>query len=237
VAKINFMGKEFKTQSDFKDHVRIIVRNMANENNGIINPGTSSYTFLTELLKRHPKYEEKISKPFTGFKVIDWYGFDENGGWGSPRRRHIQTRFIREKRDKWDFNNTEPFSWTSCISGKPKSHRHNLMSAFRRAIAKDIARFREVNPVSKCSACETPLTAIQADVDHVYEFRKIVDEFLAINPNHPDSFDEDEEGGVVFRKDNDPYKKMFREFHESKASYRYLCQPCNWARNKRKSPN
>src|SRR5258708_37261253 len=83
--------------------------------------------FVAALFRRHPEFLEKSGCGIAGFTV------------GTDSRWQKTRHFIIVRIDQ----TTVDFSWRGCVAGKLPEKRGNVLGALRRAIADQIAPFRD----------------------------------------------------------------------------------------------
>ena len=83
--------------------------------------------FVAALFRRHPEFLEKSGCGIAGFTV------------GTDSRWQKTRHFIIVRIDQ----TTVDFSWRVCVAGKLPEKRVNVLGALRRAIADQIAAFRD----------------------------------------------------------------------------------------------
>jgi len=118
----------------------------------------------------------------------------------------------------------------ACMKTDPsKTIRNDLCKSFRNCINDEIKLFRKTT--KQAYECELCKSNENLDVDHIYEFNKIVNDFLKIHQNHPTEFHRDR--GAFFLEKDFEYSKLFQEYHKNiPNNLRYLCKKCNCHRNK-----
>jgi len=115
----------------------------------------------------------------------------------------ITNRFCAFEIQYFDSNLNEwvPFSISQCIVGKARTERFQLCKNFREKVNDQIQNYRsQFKPEEiKCKLCDCKT---DIEVDHLYPFASIVDDFIA-------------EGKA---------EELFPSFHLEKATYRFLCK-------------
>jgi len=98
-----------------------------------------------------------------------------------------------------------PFSIAQCIVGKAHTDRFKICKEFREKINDQIQNYRKqfISDEIKCQLCNCKENI---EVDHIYPFASIVDDYLALKINEDLSF-----------------KISFEEYHLEKAKLRFLC--------------
>jgi len=211
-----------KTKQWLTDHVH---RN-------IFPKDVSEFKILSDLIDRHPsKSEWKNQKP-TSFKISR-----------SPANGAL-VLYVR-------FENTSNYrivSWVACAKGKLAKHQeagnddNKLNGAMRYAIRKQINNYRAANLIQKCALCET---TYHIEVDHYpLHFVDIKENFIKMKQAKGDLPPTDfkwhpKKGNFMFKngtKANNYYDKKWKQswqrYHQSHATYRYLCSTCNKKTNK-----
>ena len=132
-------------------------------------------------------------------------------------------------------------SWHCAITGKHKSKKHDLMSAMRIAIDKQINDYRINNKKNNCKLCNTDK---DLDVDHSIEeesaFDQLVVKFLEsyniLKENLPNKFAElnDNTHRRCFLQSDVEFEEKWIKYHKEHAKLRMLCHMCNIRQKKTK---
>ena len=120
-------------------------------------------------------------------------------------------------------NTQTEISWHCCLDG-PKSNKTLLNNALRTCIDPQIWDYRCRHFPSLCQFCDEEAT----EVDHVYEFHKIRDEFLNTYQGRiPEHFTKKPRTFRTAFLQNEPIDALFQEHHRKVATYQPLCRRCN----------
>ena len=158
---------------------------------------------LYDLIKKHYDYENKT-------KNMETLGIEmcENG--------------LRLTIYNNNYTQTE-ISWHCCLDG-PKSTKALLNNALRTSINPQIWDYRCRHFPSLCQLCDNEAE----EVDHVYEFHKIRDDFLnTYQGKIPDHFTKIPKTYRTAFLQNEPIDALFQEHHRRVATYQPLCRRCN----------
>jgi hypothetical protein len=163
---------------------------------------------LQDLIRKHYDYENKTKNMVSlGIEACD------NG---------LRLAIYNE-------NDTTEISWHCCLDG-PKSNKALLNNALRTCIDPQIWDYRCRHFPSLCQLCDEEAT----EVDHVYEFHKIRDEFLnTYRGKIPENFTKKPRTFRTCFLQNEPIDVLFQEHHRNVATYQPLCRRCNQNKNSR----
>lgn len=181
---------------------------------GRIYPTDNVFNYFNDLLQFHQDYENKIG---TGISFF----FITNHKFNNPQLNIHRT----------DGTNID----IAYIFG-PKFNCNNkvvryLKISMRQAI-KDFTinykKSRASEQILRCNECQCDnLPSDEYQVDHIYPFSKIYNEFLNLNPNHPTEFD-DEDCLKVFQLKDEEFKQNWINYHNSyENNFQILCKTCN----------
>lgn len=217
MVKVNFLNKEFKTQTKFEEYIKDVIYNRVGLCSDIKNEYPEEYLILLELLKRHPDFKEKtkditnliLKRNALNFKALEL---------------SIETPYC-----------VRDVAWRICIKAKKNSIKTELMSALRSSVEEQIFNFRDNNNNYCCSLCNK---IDRLEVDHIKCFDELVYNFIQEN-NYitiPKNFDELNDGTNrrTFMKKDLAFMYKFKDFHEKNAKLRMLCKKCNISRPKSK---
>lgn len=137
-------------------------------------------------------------------------------------------------------NTTEDISYIhakDCV-GKETSEqkamtiKKNLNSAFRFSVQPQIKDFRKKTNQNCCQFCES---VSNLEVDHILEFKTIVEMFKSKNKlKLPTSFNDNKKTNqAIFKEEDKNLSDDFYNFHLEKATLRLLCKKCNLGRTKK----
>ena len=204
----------FKTKKQLGESVRALLRGHVGET---IKEKDPAFGFLLDVIKRHPRAEEKIGYGISSIEV----------GYNRLNKKAIEINLNRKDGTKTDI------SWVRCISGIKMSYEAKLISAMREAIWPQIKSYYDWVSADFagfiCEECEIDLNGDLSHVDHVIPFKDLAKHFLGLY-SPPESFDDCEQTNrAKFKKDQNSaqFKKAWIEYHESCAKLRLLCIPCH----------
>lgn len=172
--------------------------------------------FWFDLIARHPEHKEKAGCG------IDHFVLREN----ELNRSTVGVWIVRKDGSIIDF------SWRTCVDGKAKTSRANLIAAMRNAIWEQAAEFKK-SAQKMCTICET--TEGEFHADHAIPFKTICDEFLKDREDKiPLLFDDEELANVAkFRVCDWSFELDWQRFHAEKVKWQMLCQKCNLSKGDR----
>ena len=204
-------GIEYPSKEELRREVKRRLSLLVTERE--VMEGHKSFGFLLDLVKRHPKYEEKTRGGILGFYV----GVNP---W-SPGYTLDIIGFYGKKVD---------ISWRTCITGKDTTPMANLLDAMREAITAQVFSFRDtiIYPYS-CPKCGQPVSCIEEiNVHHLTPFRKLADDFLSSTclPS-PTTFDDGKNNRACFKGKDKDFADDWRMYHEWTAELEALCALCH----------
>lgn len=230
MSKEQIVGNEiFKSKKALEDHVRLILKDIHNNNKGIIYNRHEYFEFLINLIKRHKDSIEKIGKGVEYFKVVLPLLSSTKGG--------LQLRI-----KQINLEDEITCSWRHCISQKSESNMSALKSAMRNTIRPQIIEFRDklINEgIFHCCKCGN---SINVEIDHNSDlnlsFAKISGDFIENNKDNlpikfKDNSDDYDKRKEFLEKDIN-FKNNWYEYHKEKCSLRALCDNCNGSNKKQK---
>ena len=215
-----FLGKTYKTQTEFELFVKKIIYDDIGVCDDIKNTYTSHYITLIEILKRHPDFIYKTIN-MCNIKII-------KDPWNTSG---LKILIINTDTSEIDI------SWKCAITGKHKSEKNELMSAMRSSVDEQIFQFRKKNVV-KCVLCDN---TDKLHVDHIIHFDEIVFNFINImkstNIEIPNNFGETDDNTHrrCFLETDNNFKNYWINYHSENASLQMLCQHCNLTKTKTKT--
>lgn len=190
-------------------------------------PSNPEFGILCSLVDRHPSKDEWKNQIPVSFKISR-----------SPGNGNL-VLYVR-------FDGTTKYriiSWVACSKGKLAKQQESgnvdsqLNGAMRYSIRVQISNYRKNNPTPICALCQT---THRIEVDHYPKhFVELRDDFiksqLAKNLTPPNEFKwHSKRGNFMFKdgnKANNYYDKSWKQswqrYHNSNATYRYLCSTCN----------
>jgi hypothetical protein len=200
-------GGQIKTKKYYKE---LIIKNGF----GNIPVGSILDESLHELLKCHPKREEKIGNG------INYFYITKTGKCGN--------QVNIERIDKSNCS----FSWNDCISGNFGTQADFLKEAMRNTIDHDVKIYKHYffNKESKCCICKCLLNDDIVQVDHIYPFSEIAKKFLSEHTKDiPKEFDKHGElNTCIFKSRDRKFENDWKNYHNNITNnYQLLCQTCN----------
>jgi 5-methylcytosine-specific restriction endonuclease McrA len=163
--------------------------------------GDELYPFIYALCERHPWFDEKRDVGIHPFTVTD------GNKLGICR---TDDSLVDISWSKW------------CVS--PNRADNTLENCMRKSIKPQIEQFRTTSQPT-CVLCPN----VAEHVDHIYEFRKLVADFVKTRSDTPTTFKSVLFSGDVFHEDS-PFEAAWIVHHRTHASLRMLCRPCNLRR-------
>lgn len=176
-------------------------------------PAHESYTFLLDLIKRHPRYDEKAEGGIRGFVV----GIN-------PWSPGYTLNLVRPDGQHMDI------SWRTCVTGLDTPPMANLLCAMREAITAQIFQFRDsiVYPYT-CPKCGQPTSCSEEiDIHHLTPFRRLADDFMASTRIPlPTTFDDGANNRACFNAEASDFANDWKMYHEWTAELEALCTLCH----------
>lgn len=212
--------QNFNSQKECTNYVQEILGDMG-VTKSVKNENPHNYSFLIELLKRHPTCEKKTE----GMCDISICVNPRNG---------VGYQLNIEKID----GTTDSISWVDCVSGKPKAEKTKFNSALRESVSDQIKDFKSSNDTSLCEMCDHRIVGV-CEADHIIYFDKLVEMFISQNPtiSMPKKYGKKTPcNSTMFLEEDLNIGELFSEFHRVNATLRIVCLTCNRTRDKPK-PN
>tara|TARA_R100001440_G_scaffold16888_1_gene28624 strand:- start:4361 stop:4999 length:639 start_codon:yes stop_codon:yes gene_type:complete len=177
---------------------------------GLYSIETEEAQILLELLKFHPS---KSNFPVRFFEVLP----------NPINKKSFHINLVKEDGFKCGF------SWSSCcrlerFKNEKRNYYNEFCTACRSSISEDTYNYFLNNENRFCMKCGNDENI---EVDHIYPFKFIVDEFIKKNKIQLEEIKYKKD--FIFRdsfRDLD-LKERFYNFHKLKAEYQYLCKTCN----------
>jgi hypothetical protein len=166
------------------------------------------YEFIHEVLKRHPKYDEKTKNMIDMMMSMN------------VMKTGLELNIIRENGD------VESISLNTAIKGKTENNDLEFRRACRTSILSQILEFREKSNM-KCEFCGS---TENIHIDHIIHFEKIVCDFIKeYNVKIPRKYGKKMDGTnqTCFHSDDNMIELMFSDYHKEHSKLRCLCQKCN----------
>lgn len=167
---------------------------------------------MTDLIKRHPNYDEWDVRGEIEFKLnMDGYG---------------NKNYLMKNGDEW-----YSFSYIKCIKSGTKENniKANVNNAAREAIRNQILEFREQHKKNNLFQCDTCCKYFETiDVDHDFSqitFQTLLNKFMNIKKKEFKSFElvETPNGSLFNSIDCDEWC----QYHKKHAILRLLCRHCH----------
>jgi len=173
------------------------------------------YDFFFSLFQRHPEKDRKEVSLITDISIRRF-----------PRAKPKKYLDFRDHQFFIIKNNgsEDSISWNSCVNKVGYPVQKRMSWAMREAIKDQIAEFKNAN---KNKACELCGTYSDITADHIIKFKKLKEDFLLDNPDHPNEFSKDKFGSEVFRDEDIEFVNLWKEYHKKNAILRILCKNCN----------
>lgn len=213
---ISFSGITFKNQVAAKDYFRNILLKL--ESQGAIDENDVHWSIFNEVVTRHSEYSEKRGSGIKQFLIV------------RSAYNNIEMQILRNDETIIDI------SWVKCITGKASTVLENLKSAMRSRIDSEVKSFKDnhYSDMEMCQLCMSRLVSYEdTHVDHIVHFETLVDQFLELNPMHPELFD-DEVGTnrACFKQVDVAYSDSWFNYHSLNATLRLTHEGCNLRRPK-----
>jgi hypothetical protein len=211
----------YKTQLDKKNYVRKLLQEIG-LCESVKAVSQSAYNTIYDLVLNHPEAAEKLDG------VVD-FSIKKNKSTKYKDGPGIALDIIKEARTSIDV------SWVCCALGKGKPLKGSFNGALRVSIQDQIQDYR-AHPdtdTTRCTIClKQQLTSFH--VDHVITFKKLVDKFVAMQPQqpfqYPKKFTECNDGTGKHRLTDTVMEKAFQQMHKEEAVLRITCVRCNLSR-------
>ena len=209
------LGKNnFKTKKEAEDFSRNYINKLGC--GFISNLDLEPFKFFMDLINNHPNAKDKIG---CGIKKIQ---IQKN----SLNKNALETIIVRND------DSTIDFIWLKCSTSSSNSIFDNLKAAMRQYVSIDTQNFKKKS-IKKCVFCKCIEGDFHTD-HHEPSFKKLVDDFLNINPNHPTNFDDEPKTNIaIFKKDDKDYADIWKEYHNNNANLQILCSDCNLRKSKK----
>ena len=209
--------KTFKTQSEMDKYVRELIKSIG-ICDSVIKISDIVFNELLLIVNRHPD-KDKI-KNIVDFKIVN----------NKLNRHAYELNIIKSD------GVIEDISWKICVSGKKKSNKQQLHSAYRYSVDEQIYSFKQIVSLEYCSLCKNKCSLFGgAHIDHVIHFEKMCIDFQnEINIIPPSDFDTALDGSNrhIFKNSDSDYDNAWRIYHKNNAILRVLCRDCNLKREK-----
>ena len=214
MAKYYLNNCEFKNQKLAIDYVREYLKSLMGLS---IDNASEHWSFLEELVRRHPEYETQKCGP--GIKLY---------------RIGTNTKGDVELNLTWINDELMDISWITCVKGKSKSPETNLRCAMRVAIDDQIDKYKsKFYEGEECG--EQIKDSDDWQVDHKIHFEKLVRDFLGKVKSYPKKFgDEPVTNKAIFKECDNEFKSRWQKEHSENAELRFLHSKCNLTRKKYK---
>lgn len=202
----------FKTKKECKNYTSELINSLGC---CIINKDSLHYNFFNNLLKNHPKEEEKKSVGIDYFYIVP-----------NPMRKKCYQTMIKRIDDS-----IIDFSWVYCCKFKERTVAEELVRSMRSALKDDITKYKRSQTKLICNYCKS--------VDELYEdfhvdhddpsFRTIKDNFLKLTTLLPPlEFGNCDKYKITIFKDEDiDFKNEWVDYHNKNCKFQILCKSCN----------
>jgi len=207
---------EFKTKKEVENYTRNIINEL---NTCIINKDHIYFIFFNNLIKNHPKYDEKIGNG------IDYFYIKTN-----QLFKNLEMMIKRLDGSEVDF------SWIQCCKFRQQTNEQYLTKAMREAISNDIITFKQSQIKLICSFCKLDNENYKNyHVDHHNpSFENIKNNFLKSTKKKIQlTFEECKKSNLTIFNDNDKdFKEDWLNFHNKNCNLQILCKNCNLRKRK-----
>jgi 5-methylcytosine-specific restriction endonuclease McrA len=157
---------------------------------------------MRALIENHVDSVEKLAHGLVGFRIVS----------NAIRPQYGECQIIRPD------GSYEAFSYKKAFKTKPGSSG-KLLGALREAI-----KYQTINAKRKlCGYCGA---SDRLEVDHINDFKFLVEEFLKLNDPSMVSFFENKKTNI-FELTASDFKNAWLEFHLKTAKFQTLCKPCH----------
>lgn len=214
--RIILPSRTFTSKASAKDFFRKILNRYAIGHD----LNQEDFEVLSELLERHPDYEEKLRHGISSIRVLP-----------DDQNRNRCFWIVGENDELTDF------SYLICINGEHRPIMQQISSACRTAVSEENTEYRrqffeERGGVATCSVSNQQIVFGNSVIDHQppMVFNVIVRAFCAAD--FPEGFPEDliESGttsGTVTRFSDENISQRFRDFHNRLAVLRVIHRNAN----------
>jgi len=212
---IDIGGKEFHSKRSCADYVRGVIKSL---DVCEIGKHHSWFWFFRDLIERHPRRDEKIGVGVEAFYILQ-----------NPCNRKAMTLMV-ERSD----GSRIDFSWLTCVDGKDKSTKADLLAAMRSAVMSQVLDFRGAHFSGFCQECSKEIDMAESNVDHVDTFKILADRFLDGHKNIPNEFDgHPTRFTTVFKSKDIQFRRDWELFHRENAKLQITCRECNQVKLRR----
>jgi hypothetical protein len=202
----------FKTKTACEEYTRNIINNLGC---CVIDKDNDKFIFFINLIKNHPKSNEKIGIG------IDYFYIQPN----PLIRKYYQTMIHRL--DGTDID----FSWTYCCKFKERTFTDNLIRSMRQALKTDIINYKNSYTKLICNFCKIDNELYENyHVDHdIISFKTLSTNFLQLSKHKiPTIFDKCEIYKLtIFKECDTDFKNEWVSYHNSNCTLQILCRDCN----------
>ncbi len=191
----------FKSKKALRDYTKDFLLQNKNKRLEI---GSTEYTFLLELLQRHPECLQKMGTGISYFYCKDGFGTD--------------TTYLTIHRTD---GTSDAVSWVTCCEARGQSPNTTLNALLRQAISPDVIEYFQARVKKYCAEC---LDTGKLEVDHVHPFKDIRERFIErVFSLRPVKIEEVLQYSVIQKK----FIEEFVQYHKTVAAYQLLCIPCH----------
>lgn len=206
----------FETQKQALNYVRELLYIL--EHKKFVDSTSNEWTFLNDLLARHPDYKEKFGVGISKFLI----GRNTNGD--------IE---LNLERVDGSFSDV---SWIKCVTGKATTALSNLKAAMRVEIDPQITDFKEENFRAGiiCDLCSLEIYKMNdCNADHIKHFDILALDFIRMYPAYPTVFvDQPLTNKAMFRDEDREYAENWSAYHQNIAELRLVHEKCNLKRTR-----
>jgi len=227
--KVEINGIEFKSKNEAKDYLRKFFNEFLKEIDRE-NPyyyirkdnNKDLYKFLKKLVVHNEEKKKLIEE-----RKIKYFGLQRN----ERNYKSFQTYI------KFKDGSSDDVSFLNCVdliggNNKMPDWLFDLRDCLRKTIKDQTIQYKNERIKNdgyiSCDICDDYTDKLE--VDHIYKFRKLVDDFIKNRDIENEIkniiVDDLKNGGKMF-KENTQIKKDFEEYHQKNATLRLLCKKCN----------
>ena len=182
-----------------------------------IPPSHGDYDYLTNLIKNHEHYEEKIGSGVQGFII---------------KKNFVGHNELNIKRTD---GTTESISWNHCSYFKKEKYQNDLRDAMREAINLSCYEFKQIQIEKENGFCVFCGDTDDLQTDHhAPSFMELKYVFLEQNKKTPETFAKRAGTHKICFTDQDwIFEKRWIEFHDTNCNLQILCGDCNRRKKKK----
>lgn len=204
--EIYFNNIIFRTKKQFENYIKDLIKNKIGICDSLKN--TEYWSMILELSMRHPDWVKKSSNMKD--MII------RKSEWGN-----IEMAILNHD------DTITTFSYNTAIKGLPMTKNCRLNMMLREAIKYQIHTYRENNKMI-CNLCGS---MENIEIDHIYPFHKLRDDFLNICKTDkviiPYDFIQDENQKYIFKEEDKVFENNWKYYHQLNCNLQPLCKKCH----------